>query len=248
MPTVESGGGDGADRRSQPVARRGRSGLLCAAVVGALVWLALPLCPARSPGSATRCARRRRRPWRPRRRPCETAALDPAADLDCRTLYPDRLWARAHLEARRAARSGPAPPATAVTALVDALQPAVRVTCSWRSADGQIVSTLSPGGGGCRRPSPTPRCAARASTCETFGAGRWRCRAPAGRCRRGAHGARRAVARQRRDARGIPRTTAPGSPRTCGADAAQLPVTPARCGRRCSTCSRSARGSSTACR
>ena len=172
-------------------------GVLCAGVVGALVWLALPAVPGTVNwiGDTLRAATSA--PVAAAPSPVETAALDPDADLDCRTLYPDRLWAELTWGSDVLLDQDRTPPATSITALVDALQPVVRVTCSWRSADGQIVTTLS-------------RVAADASTiadaalrgqgfdCETFG-DRGGVPAPAGGRRRGAGGARRAVALQRRD-------------------------------------------------
>ena len=145
-------------------------GVLCAGVVGALVWVALPAVPGTVNwiGDTLRAATSA--PVAAAPSPVRTAALDPDADLDCRTLYPDRLWAELVWGSDVLLDQDRTPPATWITALVDALQPAVRVTCSWRSADGQIVTTLS-------------RVAADASTiaeaalrgqgfdCETFGTG-----------------------------------------------------------------------------
>jgi len=145
-------------------------GVLCAGVVGALVWVALPAVPGTVNwiGDTLRAATSA--PVAAAPSPVETAALDPEADLDCRTLYPDRLWAELVWGSDVLLDQDRTPPATWITALVDALQPVVRVTCSWRSADGQIVTTLS-------------RVAADASTiaeaallgqgfdCETFGTG-----------------------------------------------------------------------------
>jgi len=145
-------------------------GVLCAGVVGALVWVALPAVPGTVNwiGDTLRAATSA--PVAAAPSPVRTAALDPDADLDCRTLYPDRLWAQLAWGNDVLLDQDRTPPATWITALVDALQPVVRVTCSWRSTDGQIVTTLS-------------QVAADASTiaeaalrgqgfdCETFGTG-----------------------------------------------------------------------------
>jgi len=145
-------------------------GVLCAGIVGAIVWVALPAVPGTVNwiGDTLRAATSA--PVAAPPSPVETAALDPDADLDCRTLYPDRLWAELAWGSDVLLDQDRTPPATWITALVDALQPAVRVTCSWRSTDGQIVTTLS-------------KVAADASTiaeaalrgqgfdCETFGTG-----------------------------------------------------------------------------
>ena len=145
-------------------------GVLCAGIVGALVWVALPAVPGTVNwiGDTLRAATSA--PVAAAPSPVRTAALDPDADLDCRTLYPDRLWAQLAWGNDVLLDQDRTPPATWITALVDALQPVVRVTCSWRSTDGQIVTTLS-------------QVAADASTiaeaalrgqgfdCETFGTG-----------------------------------------------------------------------------
>jgi len=118
-------------------------GVLCAGIVGALVWVALPAVPGTVNwiGDTLRAATSA--PVAAAPSPVETAALDPATDLDCRTLYPDRLWAGLVWGRDVLLAQNLAPPTTGITGLVDALQPVVRVTCSWRSADGQIVTTLS---------------------------------------------------------------------------------------------------------
>ena len=118
-------------------------GVLCAGIVGALVWVALPAVPGTVNwiGDTLRAATSA--PVAAAPSPVRTAALDPDADLDCRTLYPDRLWAQLAWGNDVLLDQDRTPPATWITALVDALQPVVRVTCSWRSTDGQIVTTLS---------------------------------------------------------------------------------------------------------
>ena len=145
-----------------------------------------------------------------------------------------------------------APPATAVTALTDALTPSVRITCHWRTEGGStIVSTLAGVGRRRRRRSPMRRCADRASRAR---------RMPMRSC---VHAHRRAtsveehvvrggpVALERRDARGTPRSTAsaprrarvgltPPRPRVIAPSASRVSR---RCSPRSPTCSRSARGS-----
>ena len=118
-------------------------GLLCAGIVGALVWVAMPAVPGTVNwiGDTLRAATSA--PVAAPPSPVETTALDAAADVDCRTLYPDRLWAELAWGSDVLLDQNLTPPATRITALVDALQPVVRVTCSWRSNGGQIVTTLS---------------------------------------------------------------------------------------------------------
>ena len=72
-----------------------------------------------------------------------TRALAPG-DIDCRALYPDRLWAELTWTPDVLLSQDAAPPATAVTTLTDALTPSVRISCHWRTDDGRtIVSTLA---------------------------------------------------------------------------------------------------------
>jgi hypothetical protein len=104
-------------------------GLLCASVVAALAWLSQPLVPvsiawmgdmlrtATSPPVAAA--------------PGESVASRASApgDIDCRALYPDRLWAEL---------------TWTPTVLTDALTPSVRISCHWRTTDGGSVdSTLA---------------------------------------------------------------------------------------------------------
>ncbi|TDN90612.1 hypothetical protein [Microbacterium sp. BK668] len=118
-------------------------GLLCAGVVGALAWLALPAVPGTVGfvGDTLRSATST--PQAAATGPVSAAALDPSADLDCRDIYPRRLWGELAWAPDSLLSQTRAAPATAVTALVDALQPTVRVTCAWRAAPGTIVTTLS---------------------------------------------------------------------------------------------------------
>ena len=60
-----------------------------------------------------------------------------------RGLYPGPLWGELAWTPQVLLDQTHAGPATTVTALVDALQPAVAVTCTWRAMAGTIASTLS---------------------------------------------------------------------------------------------------------
>jgi hypothetical protein len=120
------------------------AGLLCAAVVAALAWLAQPMLPV----SVAWMGDMLRASTTP---PVAAPAPDSIAtlatmpdDIDCRALYPDSLWAELTWTPNVLLSQGDSAPATAVTALTDALAPAVRITCSWRSDGGRtITSTLA---------------------------------------------------------------------------------------------------------
>ena len=118
-------------------------GLVCAGVVGALAWLAAPALPATVGfvGDTLRSATST--PQAAAAGPLSTVALDLAHDLDCRKVYPPQLWGELAWTPDSLLAQTHAAPATAVTALVDALQPTVRVTCGWRAPRGTIVTTLS---------------------------------------------------------------------------------------------------------
>jgi hypothetical protein len=118
--------------------------LLCAAVVAALAWLAQPMLPVAVTwvGDTLRAATTPVAPAPEAASVAETA-LAPG-DIDCRALYPDRLWAELTWTPSVLLSQGYAAPATAVTALTDALAPSVRITCHWRADGGRtIVSTLA---------------------------------------------------------------------------------------------------------
>ncbi|WP_243075595.1 hypothetical protein [Microbacterium sp. SS28] len=119
------------------------AGLACAATVAALVWLAAPAVPGTIVfvGDTLRAATSA--PQAIAAQPVGAAALDLSTDVDCRDLYPAMLWGELAWTRDALLDQNHAAPATAVTALVDALQPTVRVTCLWRGPAGTIVSTLS---------------------------------------------------------------------------------------------------------
>lgn len=120
------------------------AGLLCAAVVAALAWLAHPLLPVSVAwtGDMLRSATAPR-PVAPVAESVASLAVAPG-DIDCRELYPDGLWAELTWTPNVLLAQDTAPPATEITTLTDALTPSVRITCQW-SADGgrTIVSTLA---------------------------------------------------------------------------------------------------------
>ncbi|WP_254773726.1 hypothetical protein [Microbacterium sp. cf046] len=120
------------------------AGLLCAAVVGALAWLAQPMLPVSVAwmGDMLRAASAAQVPA-PAAQSVATLAIAPG-DIDCRALYPDGLWAELTWTPHVLLSQDYAAPATSVTSLTDALSPSVRITCHWRTEEGGlIVSTLA---------------------------------------------------------------------------------------------------------
>ncbi|GAA2986306.1 hypothetical protein JOD63_002294 [Microbacterium terrae] len=116
-------------------------GLLCAAVVGALVWLALPGIPAVVEWTGDTL----RRGTAAEAREAEPTPAQLATDgrLDCRELYPSDLWSRMLLARDAQLKQDLSAPATAATGLVDALTPEVRVSCRWTGDSGTVATTLA---------------------------------------------------------------------------------------------------------
>lgn len=130
------------------------AGLLCAAVVAGLVWLALPMVPVavawvgdtlRTATAATSAPAAA--PSTPGRGPLIDAA-ESEASIDCRTFYPSDLWLELAWRPQGLLAQDFSPPATSVTSLVDALAPTVRLSCRWEFADASITSTLARVGDG----------------------------------------------------------------------------------------------------
>lgn len=115
--------------------------LLCAGVVGTLTWLALPMVPV-AVAWAGDMLRAATEPAAPEPAATTLAARVAAAeDVDCRALYPDALWAELTWTPDVLLSQDFAPPATADTSLTDALAPAVRLSCHWRTPDGRLISS-----------------------------------------------------------------------------------------------------------
>ena len=120
------------------------AGLLCAGVVGTLAWLAQPMLPVSVlwVGDMLRAATTPPVVL-PVGESLATRAGSPG-DIDCRALYPDSLWAELTWTPDVLLSQDAAPPPTEVTTLTEALTPAVRLSCHWRTHDGRaIVSTLA---------------------------------------------------------------------------------------------------------
>lgn len=115
--------------------------LLCVGVVGALGWLALPMVPV-SVAWAGDMLRAATTP-QPPEPAAETLATRIAAaePVDCRALYPDRLWAELTWTPDVLLSQSLAPPAGEDTSLIDALAPAVNLSCHWRVPDGRWISS-----------------------------------------------------------------------------------------------------------
>jgi hypothetical protein len=119
------------------------AGMLCAAVVGALVWFSLPMVPVTVTwlGDTLRNATAPVPDATPGQTPAQTAADGGA--VDCRTLYADDLWNELTWRPGSLLNQSLAAPATQATAFADAATPDVLVTCTWRFDTGGIVTTLS---------------------------------------------------------------------------------------------------------
>jgi hypothetical protein len=118
------------------------AGLVCAALVAGLVWLALPMLPA-SGAWVVDLARKAVTPV-PAIAPEERPAMLAATGMDCRDLYPNAVWAELVWSPGALLSQSTAPPQTDETALLEALAPAVVLTCAWRIDGGTtVVSTLS---------------------------------------------------------------------------------------------------------
>ena len=120
------------------------AGLLCAAVVAALAWLSQPMLPVSIAWMGDMLRASTTPPVTVP--PTETLAtrVGQPGDIDCRALYPDSLWAELTWTPDVLLSQGNSAPATAVTALTDALAPTVRITCTWRAEPGRaITSTLA---------------------------------------------------------------------------------------------------------
>ena len=120
------------------------AGLLCAAVVAALAWIAQPMLPVSVAWMGDMLRASTTPPVQvPAPESVATLATEPG-DIDCRALYPDSLWAELTWTPSVLLSQGNSAPATAVTELVDALVPSVRITCTWRADGGRaITSTLA---------------------------------------------------------------------------------------------------------
>jgi hypothetical protein len=117
-------------------------GLVCAAVVGALVWIAAPLVPA----SVTFVGQQLGQQGNPPTSEPAAGAGDEAAGglpAECRDLYGDALRGTLMRTADAVLTPSTEPPASSARGLVDALAPRVTYTCDWTSAEGTLSTTLA---------------------------------------------------------------------------------------------------------
>lgn len=120
------------------------AGLVCVAIVAALVWLSLPMVPV----TVAWTGEMLRNATSPKPAPSagDTAARRALAGdgLDCRTLYSNSLWNEMSWQGRTILEQGFDPPPTEVASLGEVMVPQVRVSCAWTDREGRMVaSTLS---------------------------------------------------------------------------------------------------------
>lgn len=119
-------------------------GVLCAAVVAALVWLSIPMVPATVAWAGDMLRTATSGPAAAPTEGARPSALETAesdADLDCRRFYPVDLWTELTWSPRTLLVQDFSAPPTAVTTLTEALAPQVRVSCRWTFHDGATAST-----------------------------------------------------------------------------------------------------------
>ncbi|GAA5034710.1 hypothetical protein ACFQRL_00575 [Microbacterium fluvii] len=118
------------------------AGLLCAGVVGALLWLAAPMVPVTVAwvGDSLRAATDRAA-----QTPADVSSggIEPGGGIDCRDLYPSDLWTELVWTPQSLLAQTTAAPTTAAEGLADALAPVVERTCTWTGPAGTITSTLA---------------------------------------------------------------------------------------------------------
>jgi hypothetical protein len=113
------------------------AGLLCAGVVAGLAWLAAPAVPSAIlfVGNTLRNASPT---WDD---PQATVPAEIPLTADCRSLYPGLMWIALGWNPEVVLAQSTALPATSAASVRDALQPKVRMTCTWRNTAGGSVST-----------------------------------------------------------------------------------------------------------
>ena len=119
------------------------AGLICAAVVAGLTYLALPMVPVSAGwiGDTLRKATTAQPAPAPDASIAQQAAE--GAQIDCRGLYPDDLWNELTWRPGSRLDQSAAAPTTQAASFADAVTPDVVVTCTWRAEDGGIVTTLA---------------------------------------------------------------------------------------------------------
>ncbi len=120
------------------------AGVLCAAIVAALVWFSLPMVPVAVAWAGETLRTATSQPTASGAGVEAVSVLERAEsddDLDCRRLYPSLLWTELAWSPRTSLQQDQAAPATSAAPLVEALAPAVRVSCHWALYNGATIST-----------------------------------------------------------------------------------------------------------
>lgn len=123
-------------------------GIVCAAIVVTIAVIAAPLFPAATTWF-TAAAVEMQRFIDPDSVPAADAEPDPTptadagATVQCRDLYDEAVWTALRLADGSALVTSTEAPTTSASALVDALQPEVTLTCAWTSEAGMISTTLA---------------------------------------------------------------------------------------------------------
>jgi len=115
--------------------------VLSLAIVGALVWFAIPAMPlvmAWTGGAAGNAATMLAATPTPHAVVADGLNV---AEADCRELYPTDLWNELTWTSDAILSQSMAGPATAITDLVSALAPTATRTCTWTDSSGQAVVT-----------------------------------------------------------------------------------------------------------
>ena len=116
-------------------------GILCVGVVAGLVWLAAPGMPTAVQFVGDVLREGSAQASRAGATPQPIESIGTAVDDDCRSLYPDSLWAQLTWERHTVLSQSQDAPATTAESVRDALAPEVLMTCGWRNEDGGTVTT-----------------------------------------------------------------------------------------------------------
>ena len=116
------------------------AGLLCAGVVGTLAYLAVPMVPHAVSWVGDMAYNATHLPP-PAVEEGTAQSFATVEGSDCRALYPDDLWSELVWTPKVLLSQTAAAPAGVDQALMDAVRPDVRVTCTWTTGGGRSIST-----------------------------------------------------------------------------------------------------------
>lgn len=120
------------------------AGVVCVAIVGALVWMSLPMIPVTVAWAGQMLRDATKPPAAAVVADTPAQRLAEGADLDCRQLYSDSLWSELTWQGRTLLDQSFDPPATEVAALTEVLAPEVRISCTWTGrGDGAVSTTVA---------------------------------------------------------------------------------------------------------